>query len=199
MPIQAVLFDLGGVILRTEYQAPREHLAERLNSSYEDLVRIVFESESARRASLGEISTQQHWEAVVGRLRRPSTEIPELRDEFFAGDVLDRSLVDYIRALRKRRRSGLISNAWPDMREYIVSNKIEDAFDSIIISSEVGILKPDPGIFELALGGLEVQPSQAVLVDDTPANIDGARALGMAGVIFRDPDQMKRDLEALLD
>ncbi len=47
MSIKAVFFDLGGVILRTEYQAPRQHLAERLQMEYDDLVKIVFDSETA--------------------------------------------------------------------------------------------------------------------------------------------------------
>jgi len=49
MTIRAAFFDIGGVILRTEYQAPRERLAERLNTTYEDLSKIVFESDSSRR------------------------------------------------------------------------------------------------------------------------------------------------------
>ena len=45
MSIRAVFFDLGGVILRTEYQAPRQHLAEKLGMEYDDLVKVVFDSE----------------------------------------------------------------------------------------------------------------------------------------------------------
>jgi FMN phosphatase YigB (HAD superfamily) len=51
--IRAVFFDLGGVILRTEFESPRQHLAERLNIEYQDLVRLVFECETSRLAFLG--------------------------------------------------------------------------------------------------------------------------------------------------
>ena len=137
MGIDIVFFDLGGVILRTEYQAPREHLAERLNVSYEDLVQVVFEGDSARRASLGQITAQMHWEAVAGRLGRPLAEAPAIREEFFGGDVLDRELLDLVRTLRPGRRTGLISNAWADTRDYIVHNRFDDAFDLLVISAEV--------------------------------------------------------------
>ena len=50
MTLRAIFFDLGGVILRTEYQAPRERLAERLNMTYEDVSRVVFEAETARES-----------------------------------------------------------------------------------------------------------------------------------------------------
>ena len=56
MPIRAVFFDFGGVIMRTEYQSPRQKLAERFNMDYDEMDRAVFGSDSARRASLGEIT-----------------------------------------------------------------------------------------------------------------------------------------------
>ena len=196
--IEAVFFDLGGVILRTEHQAPREHLAERLNLSYEDLVRVVFESNSARQASLGQLSTQQHWEVVAARLGRPAAEIDSLRHEFFAGDLLDLELLDFIRSLRPTRRTGLISNGWADLREYVVKNKFDDAFDALVISAEVGLLKPEPEMYELALRKLGAAPGQSVLVDDSLPNVEAATSLGMFGILFGDPDQMRLDLTHVL-
>lgn len=198
MKIEAVFFDLGGVLLRTEYQAPREHLAERLGLSYDDLVRVIFESESARKASLGEITVQQHWEAAAARLGRPASEIPSIRDEFFGGDVLDRELLEFIRGLRQTCRTGLISNGWPDLREYIVRNGFADAFDAIVISAEVGLQKPDPRIYQLALQNLGALPQAAALVDDMPANVDAARSLGMEGILFREAGQARQELQRLL-
>jgi FMN phosphatase YigB (HAD superfamily) len=196
--VDVVFFDFGGVILRTEYQAPREHLAERLNISYEELADIVFDSESARRASIGQITAVQHWEAVASRLGVSDSEIPGLQKEFFGGDVLDRDLLRFIRSLRPERRTGLISNGWPDLRNYMISNRCEDAFDSVVISAELGILKPDPRIYEAALSGVGLPPEAAVLVDDFPENVDAAVKFGMAGVLFRNPAQMKREVTALL-
>ena len=199
MGIDIVFFDLGGVILRTEHQAPREHLAERLSVSYEDLVQVVFEGHSARRASLGEITAQQHWEAVAGRLRRPVSEARALRDEFFGGDVLDRELLEFVRSLKSRRRTGLISNAWADTRDYILHNRFDDAFDLLVISAEVGLLKPDPRIYELALRRAGVAPAAALLVDDMPANVEGAVKAGMSAILFKDTDQLRRELANRLD
>ena len=151
MTIRAVFFDLGGVLLRTEHQAPREQLAERLGLSYEELVQLVFGSDSARRASLGAITDVQHWDWIAKRLGKSPSEIPILRQTFFAGDILDRSLLELIRSLKSSLKTGLISNAWSDLRDYIRRNRFEDAFDSIVISAEVGLIKPDPKIFHLAL------------------------------------------------
>jgi putative hydrolase of the HAD superfamily len=196
--VQAVFFDLGGVLLRTEYQAPREHLAERLNMTYEDLTKIVFESESSRMASVGAITTEQHWAAVAARLGLRADQIEGLRTEFFAGDILDRDLIGFIRALRPARKTGLISNAWIDMRGYITDHEFEDAFDALVISAEVGTLKPGREIFELALTQLGVSAENAVFVDDTLDNVEAAAAMGMHGILFRDPEDVRNELISLM-
>lgn len=197
MGIRAVFFDLGGVIVRTEYQAPRQHLAERLGMEFEDLVRLVFESETSRTASIGAISEDAHWEAVARRLKRPQ-ETAAIRAEFFAGDVLDHALINFIRSLRPRRKTGLISNAWSGLREYIVQQKFEDAFDSLVVSAEVGVMKPKAEIYLFALEQLGVSPGEAVFVDDFIENVDGARAVGMSAVHFKEPEQAIAQLKKIL-
>jgi putative hydrolase of the HAD superfamily len=198
MSIRAVFFDLGGVILRTEYQAPREHLAERLNMEYDDLVRLVFESETSRTASIGQISADEHWKSVARKLKRKPFEVNAIRDEFFAGDVLDHELIAFIRSLRPRRKTGIISNAWPDLRDYIVEKKFDDAFDQMVISAEVGVMKPKAEIFQIALDLLGVSPNEAVFLDDISENVEGARAVGMSAIHFVEPEKAIAQLKKLL-
>lgn len=197
MKIRAVFFDLGGVIVRTEHQAPRQALADRLGMEYEDLVRLVFDSETSRTASLGGISEDAHWEAVAAKLERPQ-EAASIRAEFFAGDVLDRALVDFIRSLRPRCKTGLISNAWSGLRAYIVEQKFDDAFDALTISAEVGVMKPKAEIYLLALEQLKMRPGEALFVDDFLENVEGARAVGMSTIHFKDSEQAIQQVKQLL-
>jgi putative hydrolase of the HAD superfamily len=199
MTLRAIFFDLGGVIVRTEYQAPRERLAERLNMTYEDISKIVFEAETSRKASLGEISVKEHWLAVTRKLRLPASEAESIRTEFFAGDVIDRDLLDFIRSLRPQYKIGVISNAWGDLRDYVVKHQFDDAFDTLIISAEIGIMKPQPEVYQLALKQAQVEANEAAFIDDTPRNVEAANALGMHGIVFRDPAQVKENLKALLN
>ena len=199
MTLRAIFFDLGGVILRTEYQAPRERLAERLNMTYEDISKIVFEAETARKASIGGISVEEHWLAVTRKLRLPDSEAESIRTEFFAGDVIDRDLLDFIRSLRPHYKTGVISNAWSDLRDYIVKHQFDDAFDMLIISAEIGMMKPQPEVYQLALKQAQVEANEAAFIDDTPRNVEAANALGMHGIVFRDPAQVKENLTALLN
>ena len=198
MSIRAVFFDLGGVIVRTEYQAPRERLAERLGMEYDDLSKIVFDSETGYQASIGAITSLQHWEAVLQRLKRPYEEMTVIRDEFFAGDVVDHEILNFLRSLRGKYKTGLISNAWSDLRDYIVREKFDDAFEHIIISAEVGVAKPEAEIYNIALKQAEVSPHEAVFVDDFYVNIEGCEKVGMKGIHFKDAQSALLQLKLLL-
>lgn len=198
MTIKAVFFDLGGVIVRTEFQAPRQKLADRLGIDYDDLSKLIFDSESSVRASTGELSSEEHWVSVIQRLKRPDSERQTIRDEFFAGDIVDRTLVEYIRSLRGTYKTGLISNAWSDLRDFILREKFADAFDEMIISAEVRAMKPDPKIFQIALERFGVKPKEAVFVDDFYANIEGCEKVGMKGIHFKDAESTLEQLKKLL-
>ena len=198
MSIKAVFFDLGGVIVRTEFQVPRQQLAEKLGMEYDDLDRIVFDSDSGVRAAMGEISSAEHWASVIQRLKRPASELSLIRDEFFAGDIVDRTLLEYIRSLRGKYKTGVISNAWSDLRDFVVREKFDDAFDDMIISAEVGAMKPEPKIFQIALERFGVKPKEAVFVDDFYANIEGCEKVGIKGIHFRDAESTLQQLKKLL-
>jgi len=198
MTIRSVFFDLGGVILRTEFQSPRERLAERVGLTYEELVKIVFESRSSQDASIGKISEDEHWKVVTRALHRPLKEREAIQKEFFAGDIIDRELIAFIRSLRPRYGTGLISNAWDGLRAYMEREKLADAFDVLTISAEVGVMKPEAAIFQYALEQLEVKPKEAVFVDDFIENIAGCEAVGMRGIHFNSMEQTLKELKNIL-
>jgi epoxide hydrolase-like predicted phosphatase len=198
MAIRAVFFDFGGVIMRTEYQSPRQKLAERFNMDYDEMDRAVFGSDSARRASIGEITEEAHWAAILKRFKQPASEMQVFRDTFFGGDVIDRKLVEYIQSLRGEFRTGLISNAWSGLREFITKEKLIDLFDTVIISAEIGVTKPSAKIYEVALDQAKVRASDAVFVDDMPVNIEACEKVGMKGVLFNHPEKSLSRLDQLL-
>jgi epoxide hydrolase-like predicted phosphatase len=200
MLIRAVIFDLGGVLVRTEDQAPRRELAERLGITRQEMYYLVFDSPSARQASLGEISAEQHMENVRLTLGVPAEDFSTVPGAFWSGDRLDMGLVDYLRSLRPGYKTALLSNAWNDLRGMLSERwKITDAFDELVISAEVGITKPDPRIYQLALQRLQVAPHEAVFVDDFIENINGGKAVGLHTVHFRNPEQAIADLSNLLN
>jgi len=198
MPIRAAFFDFGGVIIRTEFQTPRQALAERFNMDYDEIVKAVFDSESARRASLGEITEEAHWMEVLRKFRQPASEMQAFRDAFFGGDVIDRDLVQTIRSLRGKFHTGLISNAWSGMRDYLIKEKMLDLFDTVVISAEVGVVKPGARIFNIAVEQAGVSAQEAVFVDDFQVNIEGCEKVGMKGILFKEPHETLIHLNQLL-
>lgn len=199
MTIRAVIFDLGGVLVRTEDPKPRGEYARRLGLTYRDLDRLVFNHPTAVQATIGAITAEAHWEGVRQALGLPAEELPTLQTAFWGGDRLDRELVDYLRSLRPRCKTALLSNAWSHLRAWLEQQwKIADAFDEIIISAEVGVSKPDPRIYQLTLERLVVEPQEAVFVDDFSENVYAARSLGMHGVQFLSAGQARAEVEKLL-
>ncbi len=199
-PIQALLWDIGGVLVRTMDRAPRTRLAERHGMSYAEMEKFVFGGEQGRLAQAGKIDAAQHIQAVCRQLGLPASQAAAFLDEFFAGDRLDQALVAFIRRCHASYKTGIISNAFNDVRATIQSKwQIADAFDSIVVSGEVGLLKPDRRIFELAVSELGVQPGQAVFIDDVAENVQGARAAGLYGIQFMNSEQVIADLTQILN
>lgn len=199
MAIRAVIFDLGGVLVRTVDPRPRGEYAQRLGLTYGDLDRVVFDRSTAVQATLGALTAEEHWEGVRQALGLPVEELPILQAAFWGGDVLDEDLVRYLRSLRPRCKTALLSNAWSHLRDWLENLwHIADAFDEIIISSETGVAKPDERAFRIALERLGVAAQEAVFVDDFSENVEAARRLGMQGVLFQSTRQMMAEVERLL-
>ena len=199
MQIYSIIWDLGGVLVRTEDHSPRDQLAQRLGMTRNDLSNLVFGGREDSRGQLGEISYEAHWENVAAKLGLEAAEIPTVQREFFGGDVLDRQLIDAIRHLKKSYCSGLLSNAFSNLRDLIYNEwQIEDAFHNLIISAEYGMMKPDLAIYDLTLEITGFAPEETVFIDDFPQNIAGAREVGMHGILFQSPQQAMHELHALL-
>jgi putative hydrolase of the HAD superfamily len=93
-------------------------------------------------------------------------------------------------------RTALISNSWT--RRHYDQRLLSELFDAVVLSGEVGIRKPDPGIYELALERVGRPAERCVFVDDLPGNLKPARALGMATVHHRAAESTLPELEELL-
>jgi epoxide hydrolase-like predicted phosphatase len=107
--------------------------------------------------------------------------------------------VAYLREQRQDHKVALISNAWSGLRAFITRKGFVDVFDHMIISAEVGIMKPDPRIYQLALEELEAKADESVFIDDVLVNVDSARSIGMLGIQFNQPKQVLSELKNLLN
>jgi epoxide hydrolase-like predicted phosphatase len=108
-----------------------------------------------------------------------------LLQRMFGGMEPDMAMLDGVRALRRPGvRMSILSNSVGIQAVYD-RDGLAALFDDWVISSEVGLRKPEPEIYELAAQRLGLEPAQCVYVDDLPPNLKTARALGMATVLHR--------------
>jgi putative hydrolase of the HAD superfamily len=109
-----------------------------------------------------------------------------LLERMFAAAVEVELMFELFRGLRRAGvRTGLLSNSWGNEypREFF-----PEMFDAVVISGEVGMRKPEERIFRHALAKLDLEPAECAFVDDIEANIAAAEAIGMVGVLHRDPE-----------
>ncbi|RQP08275.1 MAG: HAD family phosphatase [Paracoccus sp. BP8] len=84
------------------------------------------------------------------------------------------------------------AETWPHALE--LHPRLGAIFADILVSGQVGVLKPDPAIFRLLMDRNGLRPGDCIFVDDSPANVEGARALGMDGIHFTGAEALGRDL-----
>jgi putative hydrolase of the HAD superfamily len=187
------------VILRTEDLQPRTRWEKKFGLDTWELANLIFNHKTSKLASVGKASVGDIWKSVQSMFQLTAAEREALRQDFFAGDQIDQELVAFIRQLRTVSKTALITNAWPDIRHWLENEwQIADAFDSLFISAELGVAKPDPRIFQHALTQLKVKPEKSIFVDDAEENIEGAQQMGLQTILFQDPNSAIAQLHDLI-
>jgi glucose-1-phosphatase len=196
--IKAIIFDVGGVLIRTHDHKPRRQWEKKLGLSEWESEQIVFNSEMGRKAQQGAISDEALWDWVGQRLKLSQTDLAAFRNDFWAGDVLDDGLIDFIRRLRPAYQTAIISNATDGLHESLSNqHEIADAFDLIVGSAVEKVMKPAPEIFQRTLQRLGRLPEEAVFIDDFAHNIQAAQELGWHTIHFQPGTNVPAELAKL--
>jgi epoxide hydrolase-like predicted phosphatase len=198
-PIEAVIYDMGGVILRSEDYLPRIQLAKSYGLTAKKLEDLVFDSETAWQATVGKLSQEEHWQAVFDTLSVPVDQYQTFQNSFWEGDRLDGVLVDFLDSLRPSYKTGLLSNAWRGTRQLLFEHyACRNVFDVSVFSYEVGLAKPDWAFYEFILSRLGVQAGKAIFLDDNRQNIEAAAQMGIHAILFKNREQALKEMRMLL-
>ncbi len=198
--INTVIFDMGGVLLKTENPAPREALAARFGVTRMELEAFIFMSETSLRSEVGDLSDKDHWETALRHFKQPVNDYMAVYDEYFSGDAIDQELLGFVVSLKPAYQVGLLSNAWMNARMLLDMHfNFIDVFDVSVFSSEVGIRKPDQAIFKLMLEKIGVKAENAVFIDDMPLNVEGAISAGLHAIRYTDTPQIINALKIMLN
>jgi putative hydrolase of the HAD superfamily len=203
--IRAVLFDFGGVILASPFEAFAHY--ERAKGLPTDFIRGLNtrnpDTNAWARLERNEVTSDEFCVLFEAEADEAGHHI-DARDmlALISGDVRPAML----EAVRRCKKAGLqiamLTNNWVsfDARGQEISERDEvlDLFDVIIESSKVGVRKPDPRFYELACEALAIEPTEAVFLDDLGINLKPARAMGMTTIKVEDPDVAIAELESVL-
>jgi epoxide hydrolase-like predicted phosphatase len=201
MAIEAVLFDFGGVLVSSPFDAMAAAGPGALELFVGDYA--VDGDHPWHRLERGEISLAVYWEDLQQRAAAAGVEIDAAKLAGFYGrlEVHD-EVVERVRTLRAEGlRTALVTNNVREAGETWRSRvPLDELFDAVVDSCELGMRKPNPRIYLHALellGGVE--PSAAVMLDDAPGNVAGAEAAGLIGILVGpDPAVALAELDALL-
>jgi putative hydrolase of the HAD superfamily len=203
VPIRAVLFDFGGVILTSPFEAfARYEVANGLPDGFLRAINARNPDDNAwARLERSEVDMAGFCElfeaeALAAGHAVSGSEVLAL----LSGDLRP-EMVEAVRRCAKRLRTGLLTNNFVGMRSAAIDHPVAevlDLFDEIVESSQVGVRKPDPRFYEQACARLAIEPEEAVFLDDLGVNLKPARAMGMTTIKVDDPAVAIAELEQVV-
>lgn len=196
--IDAVLFDLGNVLVRWD---PRNHYRDRFATA--DAMEAFLEDVCPPSWN-HEMDLGKPFAVAVAERQALFPQHAELIAEWRTGwaRMLGGEIAEMVALLPPLEEAGYALHAltnWSAETFPVARQRYHwlQRFQHIVVSGEVGLAKPDPAIFALALEHIGRPASQVVFIDDSPANTDTARRLGMAAITFTSPDECLRALREL--
>jgi putative hydrolase of the HAD superfamily len=197
--IEAVIFDIGGVLELTPRTRWQERWLGRLGVDRQEMETRL--GPIFHRGSVGAMTLCDVEKSIAAAFSLEEVELSEFMADAWSEYMgsLNQPLVDYFGRLRPAYRTGILSNSFVGARERERElYGFEEICDVVVYSHEEGFLKPDDRLYRVACERLDVKPPRCVFLDDTEVCVDGARAVGMHAIRFTDNAQAMRQLDRLL-
>lgn len=185
--IKAIIFDCFGVILTDALQVLHDELKQKNEVAAEELRSLIHAS---NRGIMDPVESTQRAAELLG------ISVDEYRDKITKGEVRNTPLLEYIPELRGKYKTALLSNITVQgIERRFPDNELSNYFDEIVISSDIGYIKPDREAYEITAKRLGVAPEECVFTDDRMDFCIAASETGMKSIEFRSFDQFKTELE----
>lgn len=185
---RAVLFDFGRVLSAPKPASLFEGYEKDLGLPRGSINRIMFEDPAWEDTLTGRLSLDAYWRIIGPRLNlRTPEEIAAFRARYDADERPNGPVMDMIRRLYGRAPLAVLSNAPRGLRWWLSRWGVLPFFEVVFCSGEEGVRKPFAQAYTITLERLGVPPHGALFVDDTPENVEAARALGIASHLYVDP------------
>ena len=149
------------------------------------------------RSDYGTLSKADFYQEVSALV---GVSVDEMEKGVEAETIINTSLVSYTGKLRQRGfRIACLSNGTHEWTLAVIKDHgITHLFDEIVLSGDLGIVKPSPEIYDRTLEKLDLPASEAIFVDDRKVNVDAAEILGIRSLVFSDTETFAREFEQLV-
>jgi HAD superfamily hydrolase (TIGR01549 family) len=182
--IRALIFDCFGVLYHGSLGHLRQLLPPDRRQELNDL---------SMSSDYGYISRQEYFDKASEIMGMSPAEMEAITTKQHIRNEL---LVDYVKSMKSNYKIGLLSNVGNDVMNRLFSPAEQaELFDVVVLSSDIGMTKPNPDIFALTAIKLGVLPEECIMIDDLLINIEGARQTGMKGVVYSTVEQAKRAID----
>ncbi|MCA9328837.1 HAD family phosphatase [Candidatus Saccharibacteria bacterium] len=189
--IKAILFDCFGVLYPDTYWTmANEYLGEDYSGHEQELHDLV------KQVDLGHITRDELWGGFADLVGHTKEEVYARLDEFGG---LDKRLLKFIEQYKGKYKIGMISNVGNDFIDRMFYIKpVSHYFDSVILSSNVGLVKPDKRIYQMAAKELGCKESECIFIDDLEKNVTGAKDAGMQAFLYTHFDDFEYRIGQLI-
>jgi putative hydrolase of the HAD superfamily len=205
--IEAVIWDFGGVITSSPFEAFNRYEAE--NGLPKDFIRSVNalngDTNAWARLERSEVTGEEFDALFAAEARALGHEVPGSHVLALLSGQIRPAVVEALKVCRKNAKVGCITNNAPigkgagmssDEGKAAAVAEVLSLFHHVIESSRIGIRKPDPRIYALMCEALDVDPAKCVYLDDLGINLKPARAMGMSTIKAVSEAQLLADLKA---
>lgn len=199
MKYKAIGFDYGGVINGKPGSYFNTAICQLLDITEEDYKRVYFSHN--RKFNAGKpISERELWALVLADLGKPDEldSVMKFVAQMRLAKQMNTKVLELIDTLRaKGYKTGLLSNNNQQAADKMRADGLDKHFDTFIVSAEVGVMKPDPEIFNLFAERLDVALPELVFIDDSKRSLSASEECGFEPVLFESYEQLVKDLSRL--
>ncbi len=194
--IKTILFDLGGVYLNRGIWIFREdYLVKNFNVTNQQVIDVMIKKYYKPYFS-GKMSEKEFWEKSLSDLDIKA-DWKGLREKLLGSFEPQKGMPELISKLRINHRVGLLSDQTKEWWPYLDKKyDISENFDFTIVSYKTGFHKPQTEIYKIALEESGCKPEEILFIDDLEHNLEPAKNLGMETLLFKNPNQIRGDLES---
>jgi putative hydrolase of the HAD superfamily len=202
-PFDALLCDVDNVIRRYD-GAALIRAEQEAGLAAGTTSQVAFAPDVVMPLLLGQVTPAQWSERIAEAFVLRHPQVPAATASALAGTLTgspfaaDPAVVAMLRAVRPRLTLVLVTNASVQLEADLLALGLADLAHHVVSSARVGVVKPDPRIYHAAADLAGAAPERCLFVDDTLANVEAARALGMSVVDYRTPNDLSAALGKLL-